>query len=69
MGTSQDDPVYLVLDEPPRSRVQPYAEKIVFVAAIEHADARHAFVLLRARRERPRRSAPKPRDERAPPSR
>src|SRR5262249_43930208 len=36
---------------------------IVFVAPLEHADAPHAFGLLRARHPRPRRRAAKPGDE------
>src|SRR5262249_6622208 len=36
---------------------------IVFVRPHEHADASHALALLRRRRERPGRRAPKPRHE------
>src|SRR6516225_6950891 len=41
-------------------------QRIVFVVPHEHADAPHAVALLRARRERPCRRAPKQRDELAP---
>jgi hypothetical protein len=40
---------------------------IVFVIGHEHADAPNAVALLRPRRKRPRRRAPKPCDELAPP--
>jgi hypothetical protein len=40
------------------------SQGIVFIARHEHADAPHSVGLLRPRRERPRRRAPEPCDER-----
>jgi hypothetical protein len=46
-------------------RIATLPVRIVFVVRHEHADASHAAVLLRLRRERPRRRrASEPRDER-----
>ena len=56
------------LRKPLRERGEPgLSLRIVFVARHQHADPPHAVGLLRARRQRPRRRAPKPRDELPPP--